>query len=91
MTRLLLWQEYKAAQPNGWQYSVFRDRYRRWLATQDLVLRQHHAPGEKGFIDYAGQTVPVMDRHGGAVRQVQLFVAVLGANRDYGSVNAEPT
>ncbi|HLF31856.1 MAG TPA: IS21 family transposase [Xanthomonadales bacterium] len=80
VTRLLLWQEYKAAQPDGWQYSVFCDRYRRWLATQDLVLRQHHQPGDKAFIDYAGHTMPVIDRHSGAVRQAQLFVAVLGAS-----------
>jgi hypothetical protein len=37
VTRLLLWQEYKAERPDGWQYSVFCDQYRRWLATQDVV------------------------------------------------------
>jgi transposase len=80
VTRLLLWQEYKAAHPEGFQYSVFCDRYRRWLATQDLVLRQHHAPGEKGFVDYAGQTVGVVDRATGEVREAQIFIAVLGAS-----------
>src|SRR5690606_5680153 len=54
VTRLLLWQEYKAEQPEGWQYSVFCERYQRWLATQDLVLRQAHEPGDKFFVDYAG-------------------------------------
>jgi hypothetical protein len=62
VTRLLLWEEYKAAHPDGWQYSVFCDQYRRWLATQELVLRQEHAPGEKLFVDYAGQTVEITDR-----------------------------
>jgi transposase len=80
VTRLLLWQEYKAAQPEGWQYSVFCDQYRRWLASQELVLRQNHAPGEKLFVDYAGHTVAVVDRHGGEVRQAQIFVAVLGCS-----------
>lgn len=80
VTRLLLWQEYKSAHPDGWQYSVFCDQYRRWLATQDLVLRQHHVPGEKCFVDYAGQTVGVLDRATGAVREAQIFVAVLGAS-----------
>ena len=80
VTRLLLWQEYKAAHPEGWQYSVFCDQYRRWLATQDLVLRQHHVPGEKCFVDYAGQTVGLTDRATGEVRQAQIFVAVLGAS-----------
>jgi transposase len=80
VTRLLLWQEYKAAYPDGWQYSVFCDRYRRWLATQELVFRQEHLPGEKLFVDYAGQTVPITDRHSGAIREAQIFVAVLGAS-----------
>ena len=80
VTRLLLWQEYKAAHPQGWQYSVFCEQYRRWLATQDAVLRQAHAPGEKLFVDYAGQTVPVVDRHTGEARPAQIFVAVLGCS-----------
>ena len=78
VTRLLLWEEYKNAHPEGWQYSVFCDQYRRWLATQELVLRQEHAPGDKLFVDYAGQTVPIVDRHTGAIRNAQVFVAVLG-------------
>ena len=80
VTRLLLWQEYKAAHPEGWQYSVFCDQYRRWLATQDLVLRQHHTPGEKCFVDYAGQTAGVVDRATGEVREAQIFIAALGAS-----------
>jgi len=80
VTRLLLWQEYKAAQPEGWQYSVFCEQYCRWLASQELVLRQNHAPGDKLFVDYAGPTVAVVDRHGGEVRQAQIFVAVLGCS-----------
>ena len=80
VTRLLLWQEYKAAQPDGWQYSVFCDQYRRWLAGQDAVLRQNHIPGDKMFVDYAGQTVPIVDRATGEERPAQIFVAVLGAS-----------
>lgn len=78
VTRMLLWQEYKAAHPEGWQYSVFCDRYRRWLARQDPVLRLEHAPGEKLFVDYAGQTVAVINRYTGEERTAQIFVAVLG-------------
>ena len=80
VTRWLLWQEYKAAHPEGWQYSVFCEQYRRWLLTQDPVLRQSHAPGEKLFVDYAGQTVPLTDRYTGEARAAQIFVAVLGCS-----------
>ena len=80
VTRMLLWQEYKAAQPDGWQYSEFCEQYRCWLGRQDVVLRQTHRPGEKLFVDYAGQTIPVTDRLTGLVRPAQIFVAVLGAS-----------
>lgn len=80
VTRLLLWQEYKAANPDGFQYSAFCEHYRRWLGTQDVVLRQHHVPGDKCFVDYAGHTVGVIDRHTGEVREAQIFIAVLGAS-----------
>jgi transposase len=78
VTRLLLWEEYKGVHPGGWQYSVFCDQYRRWLARQERVLRQDHAPGDKLFVDYAGQTMPVIDRYTGESRAAQIFVAVLG-------------
>jgi transposase len=80
VTRLLLWQEYKACHPDGWQYSVFCDRYRRWLSTAEPVLRRHHAPGDKLFVDYAGQTVPITDRYSGELREAQIFVGVLGCS-----------
>ena len=44
-------------------------------------MRQTHAAGDKLFVDYAGDTVPVMvDRLTGKIRQAQIFVAVMGAS-----------
>lgn len=80
VTRFLLWQEYKAASPDGYQYSRFCELYDQWRGRQDLVMRQTHRAGEKLFIDYAGQTVPVVDRKTGEVRESQIFVAALGAS-----------
>jgi transposase len=80
VTRELLWQEHKSAHPQGVQYTAFCNQYRRWLASHELVLRQAHNPGDKAFIDYAGQTVPVIDRLTGEVRAAQIFVAVLGCS-----------
>ncbi len=80
VTKILLWQEFKALEPDGVQYSVFCDRYRQWLGTRDLVLRQEHKPGEKMFVDYAGQTLSVTDPSTGEARKIQIFVTVLGAS-----------
>lgn len=80
VTLQLLWQEYKAIHPDGYQYSWFCDLYRAWRGKLDVVMRQSHKAGEKLFVDYAGQTVAVIDPRTGEVRQAQLFVAVLGAS-----------
>ncbi len=80
VTLQLLWDEYKEANPEGFQYSWFCDHYRRWLGKVDVVMRQDHRAGEKLFIDYAGQTMPVIDRATGEVVDAQIFVAVLGAS-----------
>lgn len=80
VTRWLLWSEYKATHPDGLQYTAFCNHYRHWLGKQSTVLRQVHAPGDKLFVDYAGQTVEIIDRHTGEVRPAQIFVAVLGCS-----------
>ncbi|MFQ5521931.1 MAG: IS21 family transposase, partial [Candidatus Methylomirabilia bacterium] len=80
VTLELLWIEYKAAHPDGYQYSRFCELYREWRGTLDVVLRQEHGAGEKIFVDYAGQTVPVVNPETGEIRQAQIFVAALGAS-----------
>jgi len=82
VTLHLLWQEYVAANPDApvFQYTQFTQRYRDWVGMQRRSMRQVHRAGEKLFIDYAGQTVPIRDPGGGADRKAQVFVAVLGAS-----------
>ena len=80
VTLALLWQEYKATHPDGYQHSRFCQLYQQWASGLEPVLRQHYVAGEKLLVDYAGQTVPVVDRQTGEVRQAQIFVAVLGAS-----------
>ena len=80
VTLQLLWDEYKAAQPQGVQYTTFCVHYRAWLGKQDLVMRQDHRAGEVLFVDYAGQTVPVIEPSTGEIRPAQIFVAVMGAS-----------
>lgn len=80
VTLNLLWQEYKEQNPDGYQYSWYCHNYRDWAARLDVVMRHEHRAGEKMFVDYAGQTVPVIDRETGEIHKAQIFVAVLGAS-----------
>ena len=63
-----------------YQYSAFCEHYRRWRQQLTTSMRQTHTPGERLFIDYAGQTVGVTDGSTGEIRNAQVFVAVLGAS-----------
>lgn len=80
VTRKLLWQEYRAAEPAGCGYSAFCRDFDAWRRTRDPVMRLEHRAGERVFVDYAGLTVPIVDRHTGAIEPAQIFVAALGAS-----------
>jgi transposase len=80
VTIQLLWEEYKAIDPDGYERSQFYKLYARWKGKLAVALRQTHKAGEKMFVDYAGQTVPVIDRQTGQAREAQVFVGVLGAS-----------
>ena len=80
VTLQLLWEEYKENHPEGYQPSQFHELFRRWKKKLDVSLRQTHKAGEKMFVDYAGQTIPVIERETGKIRQAEIFVAVLGAS-----------
>jgi transposase len=80
VTVQLLWFEYRKANPEGYQYSQFCNLYRQWARKLDVTLRQEHRAGERLFIDYAGQTVPIIDQLTGQITGAQIFVATLGAS-----------
>jgi len=80
LTLQLAWEEYREKNPEGYRYSRFCELYQRWRRKQDVVLRQEHKAGEKGFVDWAGATIPVHDPDTGRIWQASLFVMVLGAS-----------
>src|SRR5271154_4212537 len=81
VTLLIVWDEYIAADPGGYSYSRFCELYRGFEAKLSPTMRQTHAAGERLFVDYAGDGVPVVvDRLTGEIRMAQIFVAVLGAS-----------
>jgi len=80
VTLSLLWEEYRAAHPEGYGYSRFCDLYRAWKGKLKPTMRQAHLAGEKMFVDYAGTTAEVIDPLTGETREAQVFVATLGAS-----------
>jgi hypothetical protein len=72
VTLQLLWHEYKEKNPEGYEYSQFCLRYRSWQKTLEVSLRQDHKAGEKLFVDFAGDTIPIHDPQTGAVISLSL-------------------
>jgi len=80
VTLQLLWREFKEANPQGHGYTQFCRHYRSWQGQQDVVMRLSYAAGERMFVDFCGDQVPVVDSETGEVWQAEVFVAVLGAS-----------
>ena len=80
VTLQLLHVEYLERNPNGYGYTQFCHYYKQWLGRQKVSMRQVHRAGEKLFVDYAGKKPQLVDAQTGECREVELFVAVLGAS-----------
>lgn len=77
---MVLWEEYRDANPGGYGYSRFCELFREFEKRLSPVMRQHHAAGDKLFVDYSGKKVPIADATSGEVREAEIFVGVLGAS-----------
>lgn len=80
VTLQLLWEEYQRDAEQAYKYTSFCTKYRAWAMSLKRSMRQAHLAGERLFVDYAGQTVPVVQADTGEEFDAQIFVAVLGAS-----------
>ena len=78
VTLQLLWEEDQREHGGrAYKYTAFCTKYRAWAASLKRSMRQTHLAGDKLFIDYAGQTVPIVDAQTGEIRRAQIFVGAL--------------
>jgi transposase len=80
VTLMLLWEEYRAEHADGYGYSRFCELYGDWCKHITPTMRQTHVAGEKLFVDWAGDAIPVFDPITGAEHGTRIFVAALGAS-----------
>lgn len=94
VTLKLLWEEYRAENPDGYSLTQFRFHCRQGsLASKrspSTVLKDTYVGGEKIFIDFAGDTMEYTDPETGEIVTVQMFVSCLPAT-DYGYVLGVPS
>ena len=89
-TKQLMWEEYYRKHPDGLRISQFKDHYLQWSKKVNPVMHMTHKSGDKMYIDYAGKTLPVVDKENGEITQVQFYVAILGASQ-YTYAEASPS
>jgi len=77
---MLLWQEYRAGAPRLRLLALLRALRRVGEAGCRLSCARSIRRAERLFVDYAGQTIELVDGRTGEVRTAQIFVAVLGAS-----------
>ncbi len=75
VTLQLMWEEYAKDNALAYKYTSFCVKYRAWALGLKRSMRQTHIAGEKLFVDYAGQTVPLIAATTGEITQAQIFVA----------------
>src|ERR1700728_2172228 len=62
VTMMILWEEYREVQPEGYGYSRFCDLLRGFERRLTPVMRQHHVAREKAFVDYSGKRIGLAQR-----------------------------
>ncbi|WP_198022470.1 IS21 family transposase [Mesorhizobium sp. LNJC394B00] len=80
VTRVLLWEEYRAANPDGFGYTWFCTTFEAWKERARPTMRQTHLGGEKVFVDFAGDPIDIFDPITGEAHAMKLFVAAMGAS-----------
>ena len=81
VTLELLWLEYRESIPDGLSYSRFCQIYREFKKRLGPVMRFSHKAGEKMFVDFSGDKIPIYkDNLKDVDFFAELYVSVLGAS-----------
>ncbi len=78
VTRQILWAEYRSQHPKGYAYSQFCEHFAIWMGQHHATLHIDQQPGDRMYIDFAGDKLSIVDRETGEITEVSVFVSVLG-------------
>lgn len=81
VTVQLMWERYITIHPDGFKSSQFRHHFKIWSKRVNPVMHMNHKAGDKMYVDYAGKTLSIIEKETGEIKEVQFFVAILGASQ----------
>ena len=78
-TLLQAWRSYvgSGSGRRKYAYSQYCHLFNEYALRHDIVATLHHEPGRSMFVDWAGDTIPVVDAVSGETLKANVFVAVL--------------
>jgi transposase len=83
VTRMLLWEEYRAKYPQGYSYAQFCFHLNQQLVAKRPSMVLNHKPAEKLYVDFAGKKMSFVDIDTGEIIECPVFIACLPYS-DYG-------
>ncbi len=81
VTLQILWDEYIRQNPEGYSYPQFCFHFHVWRNTSDISMHIEHKAGDKVFVDYTGKKLKIVDKLTVEEKEVEIFVAILGASQ----------
>jgi len=75
-TRMILWEEYRRQLPDGYGYAQFCEHLSRYIETRKAVMILDHDPAASMMFDFAGDKIPMTDRHTGEIIWCLVLVCV---------------
>jgi transposase len=81
ITQHMMWLAYKEKHPDGVMHTQFGEHFRRWSKRLGSTTRLPHKAGDKLYVDYAGDTLKIIDPATGEQIKAEVFVGILPASQ----------
>jgi len=77
----MVYQKYIEQHPDGYKSSSFLEKLNAFMRVGKSSMRMEHKAGDKLFVDFTGQKLQVTDKGTGEIKEVEVFVAILGCSQ----------
>lgn len=80
-TRGHLWKLYNEKHPEGYGMTSFYRHHGLWSQRTSPSMHIEHKAGDKVYVDFAGSKLQITDPSSGKIKDVEVFVAILGLSQ----------
>ena len=81
VTKYMVYEQYIIQCPDGYKSSAFLIKLNEFMNVGKPSMKMTHKAGDKLFVDFTGKKLQVVDKTSGEVKEVEVFVAILGCSQ----------